>query len=287
MTTEIESMLQVNKQQKEFYESRYAASGQSREKAANAFTNVWTWMRRRQLACRQSLGIQDAILKSHRDWIANVNTPQRRVLDLGCFSGNALSLELAQQADSYLGVDLSVDATATLQERLRQAGLINAKARAMDFLENDFEDNSFDLVYAHSVLHHFRYFDCLLKELNRICSPGAVVISVDPMTTSWSIRLARCLYRPFQSDKDWEFPFNRRTLRTIGDYFNIKQAQGIVGFAKYPMPLMMVPGLQSLGRRLCMWGHSVDQKRAVRPGFFLHRCLQVTMCLQKRERLEE
>lgn len=282
-TAEVDSMLQANEQQRKFYDSRHAAatSGQSREQAANVFTDLWSFLRRRQLVCRRALGAQNDVLECHREWIASISTPQRRVLDLGCFTGNDLSLELAKNADAYLGIDLCADATAVLDEKLKAEGMDHAEARSMDFLNNDFEDGSFDLIYAHSVLHHFRYFDALMKELHRVCSPGGAIISYDPMKTSWSIGFMRAMYRPFQSDREWEFPFTMKTLRSIENLFDIKHARGVVGLAKYPMPLMMVPGLTSVGSRLCKLGHRLDKKHAVRPGFFLKRCLQVTMCLEK------
>ena len=281
-----EEMLQVNETQKKFYESRHAAAGTSEEQAANCVTNWWTWLRRRQQACRQRLGIQESLLQLHRRWFQSVGS-QLRVLDLGCFSGNDLSLELARGSEYYLGIDLCEEAIASLNQKLQADGIPQAEAQAVDFLNNKFDDGAFDLVYAHSVLHHFRYFDCLRDELHRVLAPGGAVISIDPLKTSCSMRLARRIYRPFQSDKDWEFPFMMGTFRSLEERFSINEVQGVMGFAKYGLPLMLVPGLGAVGTAISSLGNRVDCRYARRHGsffrgFFLRRCLQVTMLLEKK-----
>src|SRR5688572_24467510 len=91
-------MLEVNAQQKHFYESRYAAVGAPAEEAANGATNLWSWLRRRQQECRKTLGVRQAVVDLHRRWTQRQANQPQRVLDLGCFSGNSLSLELAAQA---------------------------------------------------------------------------------------------------------------------------------------------------------------------------------------------
>ncbi len=151
----------------------------------------------------------------------------------------------------------------------------------MDFLENDFPTESFDLVYAHSVLHHFRHLPVALDEMRRVLAPGGVVITVDPLNTSHSSRLARRIYRPLQSDRDWEFPFTRRTLDQIRGRFVIDELRGFMGCAKYALPLMLIPGLRWAGERGSSLGARVDARYATREGVMLWRCMQVTLLLRE------
>lgn len=274
-------MLETNRRQRDFYESRHSAGRGGAEPDANVATNMWTRLRRRQQLLRRHLGISGAVHALHRRWIREMPADSPRILDLGCFSGNPLSFELASDADRYVGIDLSESAIASLRRRLAERGIVGAEARAMDFLDNDFPPESFDLVYAHSVLHHFRHLPVALDEIRRVLAPGGVVITVDPLNTSYTSRLARRIYRPLQSDRDWEFPFTRRTLREIRGRLVIEELQGFMGCAKYSLPLMLVPGLRWAGERGSSLGARVDARYATREGIMLWRCMQVTLLLRK------
>jgi SAM-dependent methyltransferase len=224
--------------------------------------------------------VSESIHGLHREWLDEHPSSEPTVLDLGCFKGNALSFELAERARRYVGIDLSESAIAYLQDRLRERNLEGAEARKMDFLENDFPAGSFDIVYAYSVLHHFRYLNVALDELRRVLAPGGIVITIDPLNTSYSTRLARALYRPLQSDKEWEFPFDRQSFHDIDSRFRVKRLQGLTGCAKYPLPLMLIPVLCHVGERLSSLGARLDARYATREGFMLWRCMQVTMLLE-------
>ena len=157
-------MLETNARQKEFYESRYESSSspsKAPERAANRPTWMWTKLRRRFMRLRAAAGADDYLLDLHREWLGDISGA--RVLDLGCFWGNALSLPLARQAGEYVGIDLSEQAVAALNAKLQAENLAHAKALRLDFLANDWPDGHFDVVYAYSVLHHFADLDTALS----------------------------------------------------------------------------------------------------------------------------
>ena len=83
----------------------------------------------------------------------------------------------------------------------------------MDLFSKDFNDKDFDLIYAYGVLHHFKDFDLLLNKLNDILSPNGEIVCLDPLETSFPIWLLRKIYRPFQSDSNWEWPFTRKKIK--------------------------------------------------------------------------
>ncbi|HEY0866848.1 MAG TPA: class I SAM-dependent methyltransferase [Fimbriimonas sp.] len=278
----VEKMLDCNVRQKEFYESRFDATSRSpwaSERAANLATNTWTKLRRKIQDLRKALGVEEHNIALHREWLGDLK--EARILDLGCFSGNELSLYMAENAAEYVGIDLSQKAIDELNEKLRERGLKNARAIAQDFLTNDFPDGCFTVVYAYSVLHHFRDIEVLLKELHRILAPGGIVISTDPMQTEPFNRVARTLYRPLQTDRDWEWPFKFSTFRTIQKYFEISKVQGLQGIAKWGYPLQVVPGLGGLGRAISRKGLDFDNRHATRLGIPFYLCWHVSMRLQK------
>jgi len=193
----IAQMLRTNDEQAAFYDRNPGSRG-------NLPTRAWSRLRGAMMAARRNLGISEAVLDLHRQWMGDLSG--KRVLDLGCYSGNALSLYLAGSAGYYLGIDLSSAGIQRLRARLDDHGLTSAEVRAVDFLSPEFRYEPFDLVYAYSVIHHFGHFDEFLRVLSATLKPGGQVVTMDPLNTWPPLRMARSLYRPFQSDSDWEHP---------------------------------------------------------------------------------
>lgn len=271
--------LSINLKQKAFYESRFDASGGS-EDAANLATNLWTKLRRWFQKADRAAGVRETALSDHRRWLGDLSNS--RVLDLGCFSGNDLSLEIAHAAKTYVGIDLSEKAIGVLQDRLRQEGICSAEAIACDFFATDFADASFDVVYAHSVLHHFENFDLLCREIFRILKPGGILVSMDPLQTDPMVFTVRMLYRPFQTDRDWEWPFGFKNFRTIRKYFAVEEIQGYRGLSRLAIPLAAIPILGKLAIPLARFGASVDRKYATHFGPYLYAfCWLVGLKLKK------
>lgn len=271
---DIARMLLTNLRQKQHYETK-----NPHIETGRAATHLWARARRSMQRMRTRTGIQDDVLGMHREWLGDLDG--KRVLDLGCFSGNPLSMHLARNSGSYLGLDLSEQATAQLDRELRSAGIPHARARAGDFLSPEFGESGFDIVYAQSVLHHFEHLDAMLEVLHGKLAPGGVVVTWDPMQTSPPVWVARKLYRPLQSDKDWEFPFTRETFSVIQKHFVVERAQGILGRSKWAF-LAMPLGIDRAARLARRW-HAQDLKRATKPGSDLWRCMQVTMKLRRRD----
>ena len=91
------------------------------------------------------------------------------------------------------------------------------------------------------VLHHFENVDLLISKLNEKLASKGRIISYDPLETSTPIWLIRKLYRPFQSDAAWEWPFNRNTLRKFDKNFDILEKRGVLGYAKWYFIINLLP----------------------------------------------
>jgi 2-polyprenyl-3-methyl-5-hydroxy-6-metoxy-1,4-benzoquinol methylase len=268
---EQKEMLQINEQQKKFYEQKQG----SRYEEIGIVNQLWDKTRRNLYKVRENLGITELIRARHLYWLGNLQG--KRVLDLGCHSGNDLSIDIAKNCGFYLGMDLSQPAITQLNEKLLLNNLPHAQAVAFDFLQSDFPYESFDIIYAYGVMHHFKYFDAFLSLLHERLNHGGKVISFDPMETSLPIWLARRLYRPFQIDSDWEYPFSQQNFKLIEKYFTIKAIQGVLGYSKWGLPLAIFP----FGSDLVSQLHEYDVTSATVPGDDLWRCMQVALYLEK------
>lgn len=236
---DLEKMIEVNKKQKKYYEL-----DPTMKKAGNLPTKIWRNLRRKLQDIRNKLGAEELIIKKHRFWLGDIGN--KSILDLGCFSGNILSLELAKKSKSYLGVDLSESATLELKTKLNNAGIQNADTRAVDFLSEEFSSEQFDVIYMWGVAHHFENFEILLEKLDQRLKPGGCIITLDPMETYFPAKLLRMVYRPFQSDSDWEYPFNKKNFKQIDQTFTIKNIHGIMGKSKWAFPVSFISSALAL-----------------------------------------
>ncbi len=260
----------INKRQKEFYQ----------DFQKNFATRMWYAIRNGILTnFRKSLGTESLIVELHREWIGDLR--EKKVLDLGCFQGNSLSLYLAQNASKYIGIDLSEPAIAHLNERLQY--IPTAKAFAVDFLSEEFQEKDFDLIYAYGVLHHFKDVDELIQKLQEKLSTRGRIISYDPTATSKPVWLLRKLYRPFQTDKDWEWPFTEGTIAKFERAFDVLDRRGILGKSKWFFLLNFLPYSEEKKRKKGREWHEEDWEKSRSSKKRFLRCMQVSMLMQKKD----
>jgi 2-polyprenyl-3-methyl-5-hydroxy-6-metoxy-1,4-benzoquinol methylase len=241
----LQETLEKNKKQKQFYN----------KKKKSIPTKIWSFIREKSLKnIRKELGILEQSYQLHRDWLGDLSN--KKVLDLGCFSGNALSLEIAKNCKEYIGIDLSEVGIAKLNDKL--INIPHAKGIAQDFFSEEFTDTNFDIIYAYGVLHHFKNVDNLITSLNKKLAPKGKIISYDPLETSYPIWFIRKLYRPFQSDAAWEWPFTRKTVRKFQEAFTVIEKRGVLGKSKWYFLVSFLP-LISKEKKL-EWGKKHTKK---------------------------
>lgn len=260
----------VNKRQKEFYNT----------KNKNLPTRVWSFFRNGVLnRIKKEIGIEKEIYELHKRWFGDLS--DKKVLDLGCYEGNSLSIYLAQNAEEYLGIDLSEKGIANLERRLKD--IPGAKAKAIDFLSYEFNDKDFDLIYAYGVLHHFKDVEELILKLNQKLKPEGVIISHDPLQTSIPLKIIRTIYRPFQSDRDWEWPFSKRTYYKFEQTFEIRERRGVLGKTKYSVFLNFSPlSQENRVKRAKQW-HREDWERSLKDDKYMFSCMHLSMLMQKKD----
>jgi len=265
----VEETLQKNKAQKAFYN----------QKKKNLPTRIWSFIREKGLKdIRKELGILEQSYALHKQWLGDLS--DKSVLDLGCFAGNALSVYLAQNSKSYVGIDLSDKGIEKLNKKI--AHIPTAKGLAIDFFSEEFTEGPFDVIYAYGVLHHFKNVDNLVKRLDEKLASKGIIISYDPLKTSYPVWLLRSAYRPFQSDAAWEFPFGRKTLRKLEQAFTVKEARGVLGKAKWYFLYQLLPMTQQKRQAWGKKAHQKDWERSATSRKHLLTCMQLNLLLQKK-----
>ena len=101
--------------------------------------------------------------------------PFARSLEIGAgtgyFSLNLLQTGVVAQATC---TDISPGMLATLEHNAHELGL-DVETAACDASELPFEDESFDLVLGHAVLHHLPDLDRCFAEFQRVLKPGGTL----------------------------------------------------------------------------------------------------------------
>jgi SAM-dependent methyltransferase len=263
------AILETNKKQKEFYNNI----------KQNFFTKIWAKFRNGLLnQIRKNIGIQDQAYLQHKEWFGDLSN--KKVLDLGCFTGNYWSYYLAEHSKQYLGIDLSDVAIAKLNEKLKF--FPNAKAEAVDFLSDDFAEKDFDLIYAYGVLHHFENTSILIDKLNEKLGTDGRIISYDPLETSLPIKIIRTLYRPFQSDAAWEWPLTKKAFYQFQKAFVIIERRGLLGKSKWVAFLDVLPISENKKRIIGQKWHQQDWDKSSASDSAMFSCMHLTMLMQKR-----
>lgn len=262
-------IIETNKKQKEFYNHI----------RQNRMTRIWAKFRNGILnRIRKNIGIHDQVYNLHKVWFGDLS--QKKVLDLGCFSGNNLSFHLAEHSKSYLGIDLSDKAINQLKGKIEK--FPNADAQAVDFLSEEFAEKDFDLIYAYGVLHHFQNTNVLIEKLEEKLSEGGTIISYDPLQTSIPVWFLRKLYRPFQSDAEWEWPFTRKTYRQFSKSFNVNERHGLLGKSKWIVLINILPFSNAFKDRMGKKWHRQDWDKSSSSDKAMFQCMQLTMLMQKK-----
>lgn len=109
--------------------------------------------------------------------------PFGRTLELGAGTGFfSLNLKLAGLLDEVHVCDLSPGMVAAAQRNARSLGL-EVEGRVADAEALPHEDDTFDLVVGHAVIHHVPDVEAALREVLRVLRPGGrFVIAGEPTT---------------------------------------------------------------------------------------------------------
>ena len=108
--------------------------------------------------------------------VRNEDFQGKRVLDLGCGTGEYTLWYAANGAKEVVGVDLSDGSLAIANKKKEESGLQNVTFIKKDILELDFPDHSFDYSYSVGVLHHTGNPDKGFQHLCRVTKPGGIVV---------------------------------------------------------------------------------------------------------------
>lgn len=107
----------------------------------------------------------------------------KSLLEIGCGVGIDL-VHFAQGGARVTGIDLSEVSIGLAQANFSQRGL-DADLRVMNGEKLEFEDSSFDIVYAHGVLQYTAHAESMMAEIYRVLMRNGEAIMMVYNRNSW------------------------------------------------------------------------------------------------------
>jgi len=140
------------------------------------------------------------------------------VVDLGCGSGEEL-VPLRQRGAKVIGIDISPHLIAIAGQRLRKYK-IDAELHVASAYDTHLPDQSVDVVFCMSVLHHLQ-LDRANDEICRILKPRGLFIFKEPICFSWTMKRLRPLF-PFHADNSqFEHPLDSKEINAVTRGFQV------------------------------------------------------------------
>ncbi|OEC88354.1 MULTISPECIES: class I SAM-dependent methyltransferase [Methanobacterium] len=120
-----------------------------------------------------------------------------KLLDVGCGTGNLLSLISSKYEVQIVGIDLSPEMLNIARNKLDET----ADLRLCDSESLPFNDNSFDMVICTDSFHHYPNPANVLAEVKRVLKAGGNFIIADPWLATPFRQFAN-IFMPFNKDGD-------------------------------------------------------------------------------------
>src|SRR5712675_1106397 len=113
-----------------------------------------------------------------------IDFKDKRTLEIGLGQG-ADSEQIIRRGALWSGIDLTTESVNRVRVRLTLRHLPFEELKQGSVIALPFDDNSFDIVYSHGVLHHVPDIGQAQKEISRVLKPGGELIVM--VYAKWSL----------------------------------------------------------------------------------------------------
>jgi ubiquinone/menaquinone biosynthesis C-methylase UbiE len=124
--------------------------------------------------------VEQARLRAGLERAVDIAGTAERVLDVGSGTGN-VTAHLVELARDVTAADVSPELLELLMRRCPQAKTVQIAGLGL----REFDDDSFDVVTAYSVLHHIPDYLGMVDEMVRVTRPGGVVYIDHEWNDNW------------------------------------------------------------------------------------------------------
>jgi ubiquinone/menaquinone biosynthesis C-methylase UbiE len=118
----------------------------------------------------------------------------KKTLEIGLGQG-ADSMQIIDRGALYYGIDLTEESVRRVKERFRLFDRNYCEVQVANAEKIPYEDNSFDIVYSHGVIHHSPRIGLIVEEIHRILKPGGQAVIMLYHKNSFNYHVSIALLR--------------------------------------------------------------------------------------------
>lgn len=126
--------------------------------------------------------------------LAKIDWQGKRVLEIGPGEG-CEAADIILSGGKYSGIDLTAESVRRVKLRFELFSLPYESVRVMNAEHMDFPDQSFDIVFAHGVIHHSPRVRQMISEIYRVLRPNGRLIAMVYHRTSLNYFISICVLR--------------------------------------------------------------------------------------------
>lgn len=179
--------------------------------------------------------------------------PGKAVLEYGCGTGSN-AMRLAQSAAHITGIDLSDVAIAQARQVAERYHKTNMTFETMNAEKMTFPDQSFDVVFGSSILHHLELHSAYAS-ISRVLRPGGSALFLEPLGHNPLINAYRRRTPAFRTPD--EHPLLKSDIQLSRNYFANSEVElfglstlMVIPFLTFPWATTGLAVGQSLDRLL-------------------------------------
>lgn len=160
------------------------------------------------------------VIQSSRKYYENylfTHSKNKDVIEYGCGKGTYAFL-LAKHGARVTGIDISEVAIKMANAQAEEQGVKNIEFLEQDAEAMEFDDNSIDLIFGTSILHHL-HLNKAMNEISRVVKPEGKAVFIEPLGHNPLINLYRKLTPQYRTED--EHPLTMKDLKFIKGFFNL------------------------------------------------------------------
>lgn len=167
------------------------------------------------------------------DYIDKIDTPQKRVIEIGCGYGSNLRLINSERKDTTcFGLDISIEAIKVISKVIRNSIVSDCNKAC-------FSSKIFDVIYSSGLMEHFRDEIPFLSEMKRILKDSGYLITIVPARYSLWELYQLLHFGLWQHGYEKAYTYNGLYYLFEANGFNVVEIKGIdpMSFSGFLMKL--------------------------------------------------
>ncbi len=153
-----------------------------------------------------------------------------RVLEVGLGQG-AESEQLVRRGARWTGLDLTKEAVQRVQLRMQLHNLAYEGIRQGSVTAMPFDEDSFDVVFSHGVLHHVPDIEAAEKEIHRVLRPGGRLIVMLYARRSLNYQVSIRLVRRGALAAAWPLRHRLKSF-LLAEHLRNAEREGLVSYLR-------------------------------------------------------